>query len=831
MTVIPDTQEVRKFLTLSYRQMVKANGRTTFPTMTAPMYSQVVAGDGLSALSAFQGFWSSLRQHLEGKGHHVVVKDTRPKVLPDPNLQQAILGLRPWQKGWILKALMTDNSGLIGGPTRFGKCLDPNTPVMMADGSIQKAHTIRDGDMVMGQDGNPRRVVGCIAGRDVMYRITPKKGEPFVVTRDHKLLLKRTNQGGRKSPGKDGEEILATPEEIVAASKTWRHLYKLVKRAVTFAAQPVPVDPYCYGLWLGDGHTGRPSLTTADPACARAWIREARRLGLRWSSIRKPGNKARTYALASRPMTGHHGMSRQDDSNALLRLQVRSSESGSKRIDRDFMVNSREVLLEVLAGYIDADGYVNGGKTYAIISKHLTLVQDVQFVARSLGFRATIYQKVSSAHAGHSATYHELHISGPVDEIPVRLERKKLKGLKNRCNPLTTGFSCEEIGEGDYYGFELEGPDRLFLLGDFTVTHNTYGMSGIARAFPDQTIVVVAPGVSLCKQLYEHFLEMFPRREVRGVYTGSKHRNQGPQGSITICSMDSLEKMDPDDTDILIIDEPHAVVSDERLPKLAAFSKTRKYGFGATLTGRFDKKDRLIEGLIGPVLSNVTYREAVAQGAISPLKVIMIKIPFSKDTIPGKRVERDVVYKRLLSQSSRVAKLVKQLADDVIPVDWQTMAFIQDEKQAEFYMEHAFPPHGTIAMAKRMTAKVRDSVTERIASGELVRVLASNIYVQGITFPDLKVVINLAGGGANTTAIQKPGRLLQARPGKNYGVMIDFIFECKDANQETRQPPPYQGIIGESWARHGAYVDIGYDVIFVEKLEQAVEIMKGAYEQ
>lgn len=479
MTVIPDTPEARKFLTLSYREMSKANGKTKFLDLKAPMYSQVVAGDGMKALSAFQGFWSSLRQHLEDKGHTATVKDTRPKVLPDPNLQQAIVGLRPWQKPWLLKALLTGNSGLIGAPTRFGK---------------------------------------------------------------------------------------------------------------------------------------------------------------------------------------------------------------------------------------------------------------------------------------------------------------------------------------------------------------SFGMSALCKAFPDATIVVVAPGVSLCKQLYDHFREILPHREVRGVYTGSKHRNQGPQGSITICSMDSLEKMDPDDTDLLIIDEPHAVVSDERLPKLAAFSKTRKYGFGATLTGRFDKKDRLIEGLIGPVLSNVTYREAVAQGAISPLKVIMIKIPFSKDTIPGHRVEREVVYKRLLTHSSRVSDLVKKIVDGVVPQDWQTMAFIQNEKQAEFYMEHAFPPHGTIAMAKRMTAKVRNSVTERIASGELVRVLASNIYVQGITFPDLKVVINLAGGGANTTAIQKPGRLLQSRPGKNYGVMIDFIFECKDAALETRQPPPYQGIIGESWARHAAYVDIGYDVIFVDKMEDAAEIVKGAYE-
>lgn len=366
------------------------------------------------------------------------------------------------------------------------------------------------------------------------------------------------------------------------------------------------------------------------------------------------------------------------------------------------------------------------------------------------------------------------------------------------------------------------------LIGAPTRFGKSYGVKAIIEAFPKAMTVVTAPGVDLCKQLLDFLKAELPTRDVRGVFTGSKGKQQSED--ITVCSIDSLDRMDPDATELLIIDEPHAVVSDERAPKVAAFTKARKYGFGATLNGRFDKKDRLIEGLIGPVISNVTYLEAVEWGAISPLKVIFLKVPFSKDTVPGGRVDRDVVYKRLLAESSRTAALVKKLVDDVIPEDWQTMSFIMNERQAEFYLEHAMPPWGTIAMAKRMTGKERDIVTRDIASGKTIRVLASNIYVQGLTFPDLKVVINLAGGGANTTAIQKPGRLLQCRPGKNYGVMIDFMFECRDKEMETRVNPPYAGIIGECWARHKAYTDIGYDIEFVSDSARAREIVLGAYE-
>ncbi len=366
------------------------------------------------------------------------------------------------------------------------------------------------------------------------------------------------------------------------------------------------------------------------------------------------------------------------------------------------------------------------------------------------------------------------------------------------------------------------------LIGAPTRYGKSYGMTAICRAFPKARTIIVAPGVDLCRQLMEHFKEVLPHRDVRGLFTGSKNKFQGPD--ITIVSMDSLSKCDPDDTDLVIVDEPHAVVSDERILEFAKFTRARKYGFGATLNGRFDKKDPLIECLIGPVLVNTTYRQAVAEGAISPLKMLLIKIPFSKDSVSGKSLSRDKVYELLLTQSPRMSRLVKTLVDDVIPEKWQTMAFIKDEKQADFYLDRSMPPEGTVAMAKKLSDKERDIMTKGIAAGDILRVIASNIYVQGITFPDLKVVINLAGGGANTTSIQKPGRLLQTRPDKNYGVMFDFIFECTDKDMDERPNPPYAGIIAECWARHKVYKDIGYDVQFVDG-KTAREIVKRAYGQ
>jgi hypothetical protein len=56
--------------------------------------------------------------------------------------------------------------------------------------------------------------------------------------------------------------------------------------------------------------------------------------------------------------------------------------------------------------------------------------------------------------------------------LPVRVERKKSSKRTQRNSPICSAIKIKPVGQGDYYGFTLEG-DGLFLLSDFTVTHNS----------------------------------------------------------------------------------------------------------------------------------------------------------------------------------------------------------------------------------------------------------------------------------------------------------------------------------------------------------------------
>lgn len=390
----------------------------------------------------------------------------------------------------------------------------------------------------------------------------------------------------------------------------------------------------------------------------------------------------------------------------------------------------------------------------------------------------------------------------------VKFYDMRLKFPKPRFD-LMAGFRFNQLElVTDFLNTDCSG-----LLGAPTRYGKTTVIKNVLKAFPRVNTVVTAPGADLVKQLYEDIKLSLPGRDI--VLLGAGSSKKTPSEDITVCSMDSLHKCDADLCRLMLIDEPHACVTDSRLPELVKFDKARKMGFGATLKGRFDQRDILIEALIGPVLAERTFKEAVAEGAVCPLVVYMIKIPISRAYS-----DRDRAYKELMFKNEKVAKAIKWICRTLLPEDWQTLVFIKNEEQAEFLLDWV-GEDGTIAMAKRLTNTERKDVMERMCSSDIKRCLASEIYAQGVTFNHVRALINVSGGGANTSTIQKPGRLAEVRPDKRCGIVFDFLFVPSDSDSRLESS---QCLVRDSFARVQAYTEKGYEIIFVDSynaLEQS----------
>lgn len=356
---------------------------------------------------------------------------------------------------------------------------------------------------------------------------------------------------------------------------------------------------------------------------------------------------------------------------------------------------------------------------------------------------------------------------------------------------------------------------RSGLIGAPTRFGKSTLIKNCCRAFAGYPIVVCLPGKDLIDQMHSELCQALPDRTITKVGGGSSGKQCH---DITVCSIDSLHKLDPAKVRVLLLDEPHALPTDSRMPEFVKFGKALKLGFGATLEGRFDGRDPMITGLVGPVLSNRTYQEAVHEGAIAPIVVYMIRLPISAKHLRN----RNSAYKKHFFQSDRVGRIMRQLftPGEIIPAAWQSLCFINNEDQVDFLAGYLRGLPYEVAMAKLLTAADRRELMHRMKTGETMRALATHIYAQGVTFSDLRVMINAAGGGASTQSIQKPGRVAEIRPGKKAGIVIDFLCVPDDSLRNAKGSDMSWALVRESAARFENYKKTGFYTYVVDDLNQ-----------
>lgn len=339
---------------------------------------------------------------------------------------------------------------IVAGRPGSGKCLAKGTKVLMYDGTIKNVEDIKNGELVMGDNSTERIVSGTISGQEEMFEIIPTKGERFTVNRSHVLSLRMSSSNG-KVYHKD-QIINISVDDYLKQNDKFKHHAKLWRTAVEFKEQEVPISPYLYGLWLGDGAKRDPRITNCDTE-VESYLKT---IATKVYTDKRTG--ARTYNLFGQPK--------------LKKIITESVVNNKKTILKNYLINSRKNRLELLAGLIDTDGYLSSN-CLEIVTKYDTLRDDILFLCRSLGLAAYSADKIGTIKtSGFKGDYYRITISGNIDIIPCRIKRRQATERKQIKNALNVGFKIESKGIGEYYGFEVD-KNNLFLLGDFTVTHNT----------------------------------------------------------------------------------------------------------------------------------------------------------------------------------------------------------------------------------------------------------------------------------------------------------------------------------------------------------------------
>jgi replicative DNA helicase len=366
-----------------------------------------------------------------------------------------------------MNAMHPGDMTILCGRPGAGKCFAPGTMVLMFDGTERRVESILVGDQLMGPDSTPRTVISLGHGYDDMYEIVPVKGDPYTVNSDHILTLQMSGYNNHPT----GMVVDLTVKEYLTKSDKFKSKAKGYRVGVEWESWPVPIEPYFVGVWLGDGDKNCTRITSVDEPIIEYLRDYARRLKMNFSIV-DVKDRCKVYNIVG--IKGAKNPIRENLRNLGL--------FGHKDfIPHIYKINDRQVRLELLAGLIDSDGTYDG-HNLSITQKSKQLSNDIAFLCRSLGFAAYIHERQCTCHnTGVTGTYYRVSISGELTEIPTRLIRKQPTPRKQCKSVLRTGITVNPAGKGHYYGFEIAGTDRRFLLADFTVVHNTAMLATLAR--------------------------------------------------------------------------------------------------------------------------------------------------------------------------------------------------------------------------------------------------------------------------------------------------------------------------------------------------------------
>lgn len=357
-----------------------------------------------------------------------------------------------------------------------GKCEAVGTPVLMFDGRIKKVEEIKVGDLLMGVDSTPRKVTAVHRGwDDHMYRIDQSKGDSYTVNSRHINTCIRIDKRG--SCLEDHEKHIVDIDMPTLLSYSQDFINKNIrtfKVSWEFPYKKVKVDPYFLGLWLGDGRSNKPMIINKDKEVIDFLKEYSESLGL----------YCRSYKDIDHYLVERGGFGSKDkNKNCLYYMMDYYNLFDNKHIPDDYLYNSKDIRIKLLAGLLDSDG-TSCCNSYSFSNFNKRLLKDVHKLCNSLGFRTVLDTKSLC-----------VRISGKIDEIPVKIERKKIKyDWKNKQNTkdwgtidgitpsVVSSIKITDVGRGEYVSITTDG-DHRFLLGDGTVTHNSYFFSNAYAAW------------------------------------------------------------------------------------------------------------------------------------------------------------------------------------------------------------------------------------------------------------------------------------------------------------------------------------------------------------
>jgi hypothetical protein len=300
-----------------------------------------------------------------------------------------------------------------------------------------------------------------------IYRVYFRDGDFVDCCEDHLWhVYKRYPYGNKKELLKTTKELI---NDLTIKKKTKEYKWDVpLPSPVEFIHKNVPIDPYVLGVLLGDGSVSNNTCVyhTMDEEIHQYMLKYATSIGC---EIKIDQNREDSKAISYRINSFQ---------NKLRESGIWGKNCYNKSIPKDYIYNSKEVRLNVLAGLLDTDGTCVIDKrskqsrtVFSSVSYELCL--GVKEIVQSLGGLCSIHKHNTSCN-GKIFFVYSCEVRLPHGINPFKLKRKAERFTNRVIGELKrTIVKIEKIGVDDATCLSLSDNDGLFMTDNYVVTHNT----------------------------------------------------------------------------------------------------------------------------------------------------------------------------------------------------------------------------------------------------------------------------------------------------------------------------------------------------------------------
>jgi hypothetical protein len=352
----------------------------------------------------------------------------------------------------------------LGGVRGIGKCLAYGTPVLMYDGSIKNVENISCGELLMGDDSTPRRVLSLAKGKEEMYKIQHlDTGEDYTVNSSHILSLHNIQ---------DNSVIDISIEDYLLLTESDKNKLFGYRNKIEFPYKSTHLDP--------------------------------RLVGCLCSGVIHKNTQVYRYIEEMTKYISDFSLTKNNATNTYSVFYKTDKKLDFSDIPDEYFINDSQVRTKLLSGIVDSVGTkceINNKIGYLLdltkIQTNVEVFSDkLIYLVRSLGFNVRQIDVNSLFVWGNSI--HRLPVLEgrnrfySVYEENDYIENRQLSRISVRC-----------LGLGKYRGFEIDN-NRRFVLGNFVVTHNTSIVKSISEALDRPYRIISLGGESDSSTLVGH---------------------------------------------------------------------------------------------------------------------------------------------------------------------------------------------------------------------------------------------------------------------------------------------------------------------------------------